>query len=70
MSLDGFVNDRTGSAVPLYPDLQMLRFTESLRESIRSTGAVVMGRRTFAMGDADWYADNYEYTVPSPEPRG
>jgi hypothetical protein len=23
-----------------------------------------MGRRAFAMGDPDWYADNYEFQVP------
>src|SRR2546426_8784178 len=28
------------------------------------TGAVLMGRRTFEMGDPDWYAGNYEFQVP------
>lgn len=28
MSLDGYINDRTGSTELLYPDLDTLRFTE------------------------------------------
>jgi dihydrofolate reductase len=65
MSLDGFVADRHGSAAALYPDLAALRDTDPLRESIQNTGAVVMGRRAYAMAaDPDWYAGNYEYQVP------
>ncbi len=64
MSLDGFINDRNGSVGGLYPDLEELRNKEPLQEAIRNTGAVVMGRRAFAMGDPDWYADNYEFQVP------
>lgn len=64
MSLDGFVADRHGDVSRLYPDLGALRATEMLRESIRDTGAVVMGRRAFAMGDPDAYAGQYEYQVP------
>jgi len=64
MSLDGFINDRSGSVDRLYPDLEALRKTEALQESIRTTGAVVMGRRAYAMGDPDSYVDNYEFQVP------
>lgn len=64
MSLDGFINDQNGSVERLYPDLDELRNTDPLRESIKNTGAVVMGRRAFAMGDPDWYADNYEFQAP------
>ncbi len=64
MSLDGFMNDRNGGVSRLYPDLEALRKTELLQESIRTTGAVVMGRRAYAMGDPDWYADHYEFQVP------
>lgn len=64
MSLDGFVADRNGSVDRLYPDLEALRNTEALQESIRTTGAVMMGRRAYAMGDPDSYVDNYEYQVP------
>jgi hypothetical protein len=45
MSLDGFINDRSGSVAALYPDLESLRDTKPLRESIQNTGAVVMGRK-------------------------
>jgi dihydrofolate reductase len=65
MSLDGFINDRSGSVEALYPDLAALRDTEPLRESIQNTGAVVMGRNSFAMAeDPDWFAGDYEYQVP------
>lgn len=65
MSLDGFVEDRHGSVSALYPDLAGLRETEPLKESIRDTGAVVMGWRTFAMApDPDAYAGSYEFQVP------
>ena len=65
MSLDGFINDRNGSLEALYPDLAALRDTETLQESIQNTGAVVMGRNSFALADdPDTIADNYEYQVP------
>ncbi len=65
ISLDGFVQDREGSVGALYPDLDALRKTNFLRESIQNTGAVVLGRKAFAMAqDPDWYAGNYEYQVP------
>ena len=34
------------------------------KQSNRTTGAVVMGRRAYAMGDPDSYVNNYEYQVP------
>ncbi len=65
MSLDGFINDRNGSVDPLYPDLEALRDTEPLGESIQNTGAVVLGWHVYAMAeDPDWFAGNYEYQVP------
>ena len=65
VSLDGFVNDRFGQVDRLYPDLAALRKTEMLRESIRTTGAVLMGRRAYEMGDPDSYDwDDYEFQVP------
>lgn len=65
LSLDGFINDPNGSVGALYQDLDTLRDTEPLRESIQNTGAVVMGRNSFAMAkDPDSLADNYEYQVP------
>lgn len=65
ISLDGFVNDRNGSVAALYPDLADWRETEQGKESIQNTGAVVMGRNSYAMSeDPDWFAGNYEYQVP------
>ena len=65
MSVDGFINDRSGSVAALYHDLDTLRDTEPLQESIQNTGAVVMGRNAFAMAeDPDSLAGNYEYQVP------
>jgi dihydrofolate reductase len=65
MSLDGFINDRHGSVASLYPDLTAWRETEAGEESIQNTGAVIMGRNSYAMAeDPDWFAGNYEYQVP------
>lgn len=65
MSLDGFINDRNGSVEALYPDLAALLETQPMQESIQNTGAVVMGRNSYAMAeDPDWFAGNYEYQVP------
>jgi len=62
MSLDGFINDETGSVARLYPDLAQLRETQMLQESIESTGAVVMGRYAYDMANGDF--TGYEYQVP------
>jgi dihydrofolate reductase len=62
MSLDGFINDRNGDVSRLFTDLDELRKTEVLQESIRDTGAVVMGRRAYDMADGDF--TDYEFQVP------
>ncbi len=54
MSLDGYVSDRNGDVGRLYPDMATMRQTEQLQEVIRSTGAVVMGRRSYEMGNGDY----------------
>jgi hypothetical protein len=54
ISLDGFVNDRNGSVGSLYPDFAELQKSEVLQESIKNTGAVVMG-------NPDSYIEHYEY---------
>jgi dihydrofolate reductase len=65
ISLDGFAEDVNGSVGTLYPDLDTLRDTEVLQESIHNTGSVVMAWKEFAMAeDPDWFAGNYEYQVP------
>ena len=62
MSLDGFVSDRDGNVGPLYPDFDALRESEQLQEAIGATGAVVMGRRSYEMGNGDF--TGYEFQVP------
>jgi dihydrofolate reductase len=64
VSVDGYVADADGSPAALYPDLAELRPTHYMTEMVDETGAVVMGRRTFAMADPDSYAGTYEFQVP------
>jgi dihydrofolate reductase len=64
VSIDGFAADRNGSAGPLYPDLEELRNTDHMQTMIRETGAVLMGKRAFEMGDPDSYVGTYELQVP------
>jgi dihydrofolate reductase len=64
VSLDGFVADKDGGVDRLYPDLAALRGTPYMNAMIDETGAVLMGRRTFEMGDPDSFAGNYEFQVP------
>ncbi len=64
MSLDGFVADAQGKVGRLYPDLRDLRDTDYMNAAIEETGAVVMGRRAFEMGDPDSYVGEYEFQVP------
>ncbi|HEY5585305.1 MAG TPA: hypothetical protein VIK78_12565 [Ruminiclostridium sp.] len=66
ISLDGFAEDIDGSVSALYADFDLLRETEVMIASILTTGAVVMSKKEFEMAeDLDWYADYYEYQVPS-----
>ena len=67
VSLDGFVADPQGSASRLYRDLADLRGTDYMNTAIEQTGAVVMGRRTFEMGDPDPSCQN-EPRLPPREP--
>lgn len=53
MSLDGFIADPDGDSSSLYPDIGNLRNTEAPAEMIEDTGAVVMGRHSYDMGDTD-----------------
>lgn len=62
MSLDWFMNDRNGDVSRLYPDFEALHSTEMLQEEIRTTGAVVMGRRAYDMAEGD--LTGYEYQAP------
>lgn len=62
MSLDGFVNDPSGDLMPLYPQLEKLRETEMLQESMQRTGAVIMGRHAYDLAQGDF--TGYEYQCP------
>lgn len=62
MSLDGFIQDQEGSTSHLYADLEGIDFKELFAESMRTTGAVIMGRRSYEMGNGDF--TGYEYQVP------
>jgi len=64
ISLDGFVADETGSVSRLYTDLAALQGTPYMEALIEATGAVLMGKRAFEMGDPDSYVGNYEFQVP------
>jgi dihydrofolate reductase len=64
MSLDGFVADADGNVDRLYADFAELRETPSMADTIAETGAVLMGRKTFEMGDPDSYVSAYEFQVP------
>jgi dihydrofolate reductase len=62
-SLDGFVADPDGSVKRLYDDLADLRNTAYMQAAVDRTGAVLMGRRSFEMGDPDSFVGNYEFQV-------
>jgi dihydrofolate reductase len=62
MSLDGFVSDRNGEVGRLYSDMEAMRQSAQVQDAIRSTGAVVMGRRSYEMANGDF--TGYEFQVP------
>ena len=62
ISLDGFVNDDEGSVARLYPNFESARESDVLAEIIRTTGAVVMGRNSYEMGQGDY--TGYEFQTP------
>jgi dihydrofolate reductase len=64
MSLDGFVADADGNVDRLYADFADLRETPSMTATIAETGAVLMGRKAFEMGDPDSWVGTYEFQVP------
>jgi dihydrofolate reductase len=65
MSLDGFINDRNGSAQSLSPDFEELLASRSFKDMVEDTGAVIMGRHTYEMADPFlWVNDDYEFQVP------
>ena len=60
VSLDGFMD---GDKVS--PDFEELLQTDSFKQMIEETGAVIMGNNTYHMADPDlWVNDDYEFQVP------
>jgi dihydrofolate reductase len=56
MSLDGYINDASGSVAPLYPDFYIYKQSKSLLDAIQNT---------YEMSEnPNWYAGNYEFQVP------
>jgi hypothetical protein len=47
MSLDGFINDRNGSAESLSPDFSEFLEAPTFKEMTKNTGAVIMGKFAF-----------------------
>jgi dihydrofolate reductase len=64
MSLDGFVADSDGNVGRLYSDFAELQGSSYMDAIIAETGAVLMGRRMFEMGDPDSWVGTYEFQVP------
>lgn len=65
MSLDGFINDRNGSAQSISPDFSELLESATFKEMVENTGAAIMGRHTYEMADPFmWINDDYEFQVP------
>jgi dihydrofolate reductase len=65
ISLDGFINDRNGSAQSLSPDFEDLLESSSFKEMTDNTGAIIMGRNTYEMADPfTWVNEDYEYQLP------
>lgn len=65
LSLDGCLHDRHRSMAALNPDLKQWVDSQLGRESIQTTGTVIIGRNAYAMAeDPDFYAENYEYQAP------
>ena len=65
VSLDGFMNDRNGSAQSLSLDFDELLESASFKTMTANTGAIVMGRHVYEMADPFlWINDDYEFQVP------
>jgi dihydrofolate reductase len=64
ISLDGFVADANGNVDRLYADFADLQGSASMIATIAETGAVLMGRKTFELGDPNSWVSIYEFQVP------
>ena len=63
-SVDGFVADRDGNSSALYPDIGELRENEVVKQAISSTGAVILGRRSYDMADGDLTGYEFQAAMP------
>ncbi len=77
MSLDGYIHDKNGSASRLYADIESMQDDEGIQEAIRTTGAVVMGRHSYDMGNGDYTGYEFQnpifvitHTPPETPPKG
>ena len=59
----GEINDQNGSVEKLYSDFREIHDVSSFQETIKNTGAVVMGKHAFEMGDPNSW-DDYEFQTP------
>jgi dihydrofolate reductase len=64
ISLDGYINHRDRNVDRLYSGAGDWKETDDGKAMMARTGAVIMGRTIFEMGEADLYADHYEFQVP------
>jgi dihydrofolate reductase len=65
MSLDGYINDRHGSAQALSPDFEELLEAPSFKKMTDNTGAIIMGRHVYEMADPfQWVNEDYEFQLP------
>ena len=62
MSLHGYTTNRNGETSRLYRDFGPLDENEAVLEAMRTTGAVIMGRRNYDMGNGDF--TGYEFQTP------
>mgnify|MGYP003294913221 CR=1 FL=1 len=58
------ITDAEGNVDRLYTDFAELQTSPSMEATIAETGAVIMGRKMFEMGDPDSWVGTYEFQVP------
>ena len=65
MSLDGYINDQSGSVDTLYSDFSELHDVPSFQKMINATGAVILGKHVYEMADPfSWANETYEFQTP------
>ncbi len=65
MSVDGYINNKDGGVGELYTDFKEMHDVPSFKETIATTGAVIMGKHTYEMADPfEWATSDYEFQTP------